>query len=207
MVAWGRVCFSAAGWFRLSRSLALTCWFNRLRGGKLVEPACSFCELVVSKPVTWGRVCFSAAGWFRLSRSLALTCWLNRLQGDSVLCRDPRNPSLPPVSPSRLSLPSLPPLPSLPCRKRGRKTVQRRVATLNRPTSAIRAQEGKSRKRGRGRVGRGGEEEWEEGEEGWAVSRLLPGFSRGGFSHQVLVSSPILIRSAATPLKLFLSVR
>ena len=51
---------------------------------KLVEPTCSLCELVVSKPRcgclgTCGRVWLPDAGWFRHSRSLALTCWLNRL--------------------------------------------------------------------------------------------------------------------------------
>ena len=58
----GRFCFLAAGWFRLSRSLALTCWFNQLQGDgdpgcwlnrlcpppKLVEPGCGvfFSKLV-----------------------------------------------------------------------------------------------------------------------------------------------------------------
>ena len=52
---------------------------------KLVEPACSLCELVVSKPSCgcpggWGRVLVTGCQWwFRLSRSLALTCWLNQL--------------------------------------------------------------------------------------------------------------------------------
>ena len=59
---------------------------------KLVEPACSLCELVVSKPScgcpgSWGRVLATGCQWwFRLSRSLALTCWLNQLQGGVFTC-------------------------------------------------------------------------------------------------------------------------
>ena len=70
-------------------------------------------------------------------------------------------------------------------------------------------------------MGKRGEEEWEEGERksgkkergrvgrgrGVGGEQSFLGFSRGGFSHQVLVSSPILIRSAEMPSKLLLLVR
>ena len=71
-----------------------------LMSSKLLEPACSLCELVVSKPWwgclgTWDRGCLPGARWFRLGSLVPRVPAQPALRGGSWLSRPARSASWP----------------------------------------------------------------------------------------------------------------